>query len=64
MKKPLLLIALTASLTSFSACDSKKENSMEEQVEKVEDAAEEAQDTTLERQAEEAKDSIDAVDPK
>lgn len=64
MKKPLLMIAFVAGLASFSSCDSKKENTMEEQAEQVEEAAEMSGDTTLQRQAEQAKDSIDAEDPK
>ncbi|ALI99257.1 hypothetical protein [Rufibacter tibetensis] len=64
MKKILFLFALLSGSLSFYACDSKKENHMEDQAEKVELHAEMAGDSTLAEQAREAKDSIDEVDPK
>ncbi len=63
MKKTLFLFAFLGGLVSFSACDSKTENNMEKQAEKVETHAEMAGDSVLARQAREAKDSIDQVDP-
>ncbi len=48
----------------MASCDSKKENNMEDQAEKVELHAEMAGDTALAEQARQAKDSIDKVDPK
>ncbi|WP_181307912.1 hypothetical protein [Rufibacter sp. XAAS-G3-1] len=63
MKKTLFLFAFLGGIASFSACDSKTENSMEKQAEKVETHAEMAGDTALARQAREVKDSVDQVDP-
>ncbi|MBC3540492.1 hypothetical protein ACFSC6_11440 [Rufibacter sediminis] len=63
MKKTLFLFALLGGVVSFSACDSKKENNMEKQAEKVETHAEMAGDTALAAEAREVKDSIDQVDP-
>ncbi|KAA3440718.1 hypothetical protein [Rufibacter hautae] len=63
MKKTLVLVAFLGGVVSFSACDSKKENNMEQQAEKVETHAEMAGDTALARQARQAKDSVDQVDP-
>ncbi|RNI32591.1 hypothetical protein EFA69_04540 [Rufibacter immobilis] len=60
----MFLLALLSGVAGFSACDSKTENRMEDQAEKVELHAEMAGDTTLAKQAREVKDSIDAVDPK
>ncbi|WP_192822979.1 hypothetical protein [Rufibacter sp. LB8] len=64
MKKSLCLLAVLAGLGSMASCDSKKENNMEDQAEKVELHAEMAGDTALAEQARQAKDSIDKVDPK
>jgi len=63
MKKLLFLSAFVGGSLTFSACDSKTENHMEDQAEKVELHAEMAGDTALARQARAVKDSIDAVDP-
>lgn len=65
MKKLLfLLFSLGVGGVTLSACDSKTENHMEDQAERVEYHAEMAGDTALARQARQVKDSIDAVDPK
>ncbi|WP_207436212.1 hypothetical protein [Sabulibacter ruber] len=64
MKKTLFLFASLAGFVSFSACDSKTENRMEDQAEKVELHAEMAGDSTLARQARAVRDSVDKADPK
>jgi hypothetical protein len=64
MKKNLFLLAFLGGFVSFTACDSKKENHMEDQAQKVETHAEMAGDSVLARQARQAKDSIDKADPK
>lgn len=64
MRKAFLGMALLASATALTFCDSKTENSMEDQAERTELHAEMAGDTALARQARAVKDSIDRVDPK
>jgi hypothetical protein len=63
MKKSLYLFAIIGGVIGFTACDSKTENKMEDQAEKVELHAEMAGDSALAEQARQVKDSIDAVDP-
>ncbi|WP_205503491.1 hypothetical protein [Rufibacter psychrotolerans] len=64
MKKTFFLLASLAGFASLTACDSKTENRMEDQAEKVELHAEMAGDSVLARQAREVRDSVDKADPK
>ncbi|MFC6996225.1 hypothetical protein [Rufibacter roseus] len=63
MKKLFCGVAIIASATTLTFCDSKTENHMEDQAEKVELHAEMAGDTALARQARAVKDSVDKADP-
>lgn len=63
MKKIFFGAALLVGSTSLAACDSKTENHMEDQAEKVELHAEMAGDSTLAKEARAVKDSIDNADP-
>jgi len=64
--KKLLILFIAASAFTFTSCDSKKENAVEENAEMKEEAAEgatEANEDAAEEATEATQDSVDAVDP-
>ncbi|RDC66321.1 entericidin [Adhaeribacter pallidiroseus] len=64
--KKLLFLFMAAGALTFTSCDSKKENAVEDKAEMKEEATEDAAEgnaDAAEDAAEATKDSVDAVDP-
>jgi hypothetical protein len=62
--KKLLFLFMAAGALTFTSCDSKKENAVEENAEMKEDAADDADNAPAEQAAEAQEDSVDAADPR
>ncbi len=54
---------MAAGALTFTSCDSKKENAVEENAEMKEDAADDADSAPAEQAAEAQEDSVNAADP-